>query len=134
MFAGDKAAIMHVLVFPPRAFCNRNVSLDSLNGGATFFPSAFLARAEMTFPKIMRLLLILDPSFSLSPVAPVLSALSEPARSIKLMSEAFLFRTWPESLSMKIYLNWIVVTVWALDDVAFMFVDPIVLFLVPLSI
>lgn len=134
ILAGDRAAIILVFVFPPRAFCNKKVSCDSLKGGATFFPSAFLARAEMTFPRIMRLLLMFEPSLSLSPVAPVLSALSEPARSIKLISDAFLLITFPLPLSMKIYLNEIVVTVCALEEVAFIFVEPMVLLLVPLLI
>ena len=42
----------------------------------TFAPSAFFASAAMTLPRLDRLWLILAPSFSLSPVAPVASALS----------------------------------------------------------
>lgn len=39
------------------------------------------ARALMTFPRVVKLLLILAPSFNLVPFAPVESALSEPAKS-----------------------------------------------------
>lgn len=88
----------------------------------------------MTFPRIMRLLLILTLSLSLWPVAPVEFYLSEPAKSIKLISEVFsvifLFVSW----SNWIYLKCIVVTVCALEDVAFMLVAPIDRFLFPFSI
>ena len=111
MFAGDRAAIILVFVFPPRAFCRRWVSFDSLNGGAAFLPSLNFARAEITLPKIIRLLLILAPSASLSPVAPVDSALSEPAKSIRLISDVFSLIFFPDPLSIMIYLNDIVKTV-----------------------
>lgn len=39
------------------------------------------AKAEMTLPRVVRLLLMLAPSFKRVPLAPVDSALSEPARS-----------------------------------------------------
>ena len=39
------------------------------------------ARAEMTLPSVVRLLLMLAPSFSRVPFAPVDSARSDPARS-----------------------------------------------------
>ena len=39
------------------------------------------ARAEMTFPRVVRLLLMLAPSLSRVPLAPVDSARSDPARS-----------------------------------------------------
>ena len=41
------------------------------------------AKAEITFPKVVKLLLILAPSLSRVPLAPVDSARSEPARSTK---------------------------------------------------
>lgn len=41
-------------------------------------------RTEMTFPRADNDLLMLAPSFNLSPVAPVLSALSEPGISIHI--------------------------------------------------
>jgi len=74
------------------------------------------------------------PSANLSPVAPVDSALSEPARSIRLMSDDFSLTFLPDALSIMIYLKAMVVTVCALDEVAFIFVLPIVLFYVPCSI
>ena len=43
----------------------------------------YSVKAEITLPKANRPLLILIPYFSLYPVAPVLLALSEPARSTK---------------------------------------------------
>ena len=41
------------------------------------------ARAEMTFPKVVRLLLMLAPSLRRVPLAPVASARSDPAKSTK---------------------------------------------------
>ena len=41
------------------------------------------ARAEMTLPSVVRLLLMLAPSLSLVPLAPVDSARSDPARSTR---------------------------------------------------
>ena len=41
------------------------------------------AKAEMTLPKVVRLLLIFAPSFNRVPLAPVDSALSDPAKSTK---------------------------------------------------
>ena len=100
ILAGERAAIILVFVFPPRAFYKRNVKADSLKGGAAALPSAFFASADITFPNIMRLLLILAPSFNLSPEAPVDAALSEPAKSIRLISDTFSFVFFPEDLSM----------------------------------
>lgn len=40
-------------------------------------------KAEITFPRVTRDLLIFPPSFNLTPVAPVASALSLPARSTR---------------------------------------------------
>lgn len=97
-------------------------------------PSDNFARAEITLPKIIRLLLMLAPSANLSPVAPVDSALSEPAKSMRLISDVFSLIFLPDPLSMMIYLKDMVVTVCALDEVAFIFVLPIVRFDVPLSI
>lgn len=52
-------------------------------------PAALSARADMTFPRALKLWLIAHPSFKRSPVAPVEPALSLPARSTKLISEDF---------------------------------------------
>lgn len=57
---------------------------------STFFFFGLLlcsARAEMTLPRQLKLLLIADPSLSRAPVASVLAARSDPARSTKLISE-----------------------------------------------
>lgn len=84
---------------------------------------------EMTFPRADRDLLMLAPSFSRSPVAPVLSALSEPAKSTRFITLLFLVSD-PDSLLM-IWSNVIVTTVWALLLVAFMLVDATVRLAVP---
>lgn len=83
----------------------------------------------MTFPRADRDLLILAPSFSRSPVAPVLSALSDPAKSTKFITLLFLVSD-PDSLLM-IWSNVMVTTVWALLLVAFMLVDATVRLAVP---
>ena len=46
-------------------------------------PEAWSASFDMTRPKVVKDLLMLEPSFSLSPTAPVLTARSEPAKSTK---------------------------------------------------
>jgi hypothetical protein len=74
------------------------------------------------------------PSFNLSPVAPVEDDLSDPAKSIKLISETFSLVFLPVAASLKIYLKLIKVIVCALDEVAFILVDPMVLLLTPLSV
>lgn len=84
---------------------------------------------EMTFPRADRDLLILAPSFSRSPVAPVLSALSDPAKSTRFITLLFLVSD-PDSLLM-IWSNVMVTTVWALLLVAFMLVDATVRLAVP---
>jgi hypothetical protein len=49
----------------------------------------------MTLPKIMRLLLIFAPSARRAPSAPVDPALSEPAKSIRLINESNFFSGAP---------------------------------------
>lgn len=83
----------------------------------------------MTFPRADRDLLILAPSFSRSPVAPVLSALSDPAKSTRFITLLFLVSD-PDSLLM-IWSNVMVTTVWALLLVAFMLVEATVRLAVP---
>ena len=39
------------------------------------------AKAEITFPRVVKLLLMLAPSFNLVPLAPVDSALSDPEKA-----------------------------------------------------
>ena len=45
------------------------------------------ARADITFPRVVRDLLMFAPSLRRTPLAPVLSALSDPAKSTKLIFE-----------------------------------------------
>ena len=91
MLAGDKAHIITVFEFPPRAFWRILVKAESLYGGSTsfFLPKALSANVLMTFPKTSKLLLILQPSLSLAPVAPVEFALSLPAKSTRFIFDNF---------------------------------------------
>ena len=71
-------------------------------------PEAFSAKALITLPKQVRLLLIAQPSWKLIPVVPVLLDFSEPARSTRLITDDF-----SDFLPLKliICLNFIVMTV-----------------------
>lgn len=73
------------------------------------------------------------PSASRSPVAPVEPARSEPAKSIRLILETRLLRGVPSSPK-NFYVKVMHETVCALEELAFMFVCPIALFEVPVSI
>ncbi len=85
-------------------------------------------RTEMTLPRALRDLLMLAPSLSRSPVAPELSALSDPAKSTRFMTE--LFFVSPDSF-LVIWSKTMVTTVCARLLVAFMFVEARVLLAVP---
>ena len=91
MDAGEMAQIMMVLELPPSAFYRILVRAESLYGTMDFFslPIALSAKILIQVPKTVRLLLIAQPSLSLSPVAPVCPAFSEPAKSTRLMTENF---------------------------------------------
>ena len=52
-------------------------------------PESISARAEMTFPRVVKDLLMLAPSLSRVPLAPVESARSLPARSTRLILLTF---------------------------------------------
>lgn len=82
---------MTVLALPPSEFCSSIVSTESLYGTRICFlalaGSPLWASAEMTLPSDVSDRLIAAPSLSLSPVAPVESARSEPAKSTRLMSD-----------------------------------------------
>ena len=112
---------------PPKAFCNIRVRAESRYGGNIFFliPKALSAKQFITFPKINKDLLILHPSFNLSPVEPVIPVRSEPAKSTKfiLLNFSLLFLS-----NIVICLNSIVTIVCARELVAFINVEPIVLF------
>jgi hypothetical protein len=94
-------------------------------------PIAFSARTLMTCPNIVSDLLMAAPSFNLSPVAPVAPDFSEPAKSTRLMTESF---SWFLPYAAMSCLNSMVMMVCARDEVAFMRVEPIVLFYWPCSI
>ena len=87
---------------------------------------ALSAKILIQEPNTVKLLLIAHPSFNLSPVAPVYPAFSEPAKSTKFITENFSYLLIS---SIIICLNSIVIIVWALLDVAFIYVEPIDLFL-----
>lgn len=84
-------------------------------------PALAAARAAMTRPSVVKLLLIKAPSLSLVPVAPVAFARSLPARSTSEMRETF-------SPTMSVVVSWrfcvkrSVNTACERDDVSFMFV------------
>ena len=59
--------------------------------GKKCLPQHITTRADITFPKALRERLILVAYFIPSPVAPVLAALSEPARSTRFNLEALYF-------------------------------------------
>ena len=68
----------------------------------------------MTRPRVVRLLLMLDPSFSRSPEAPVLFARSEPARSTSDRRDTFTPLT-PDASSVSLNVTTIVNTAWDLN-------------------
>jgi len=84
------AQIIYVFELPPRAFYSILVKFEFLYGiTILFFPFCFSTKALITFPKVDRLRLIILPSLSLSPVAPVCEDFSDPAKSIRLMTDNF---------------------------------------------
>jgi len=87
MSAGDSAAIITVLALPPSELASSIVSTESRYGTRTGgLPGVELAAsAEMTLPSEESDRLMALPSFKRAPVAPVESARSEPARSMRLM-------------------------------------------------
>lgn len=72
-------------MLPPSESCNNLVSLESLYGIWWVLPST---KAEITFPRALRERLILVAYFIPYPVAPVLLALSDPARSTRFNLDA----------------------------------------------
>ena len=83
--------------------------------------SGLTASLLMTIPRVVRLLLMLDPSLRRSPVAPVLLARSEPARSTKERRDTFTPLT-PEAASVMLKVTRMVKTAWDLLDSLFMLV------------
>ena len=87
------AAIMTVLVFPPRESCKSLVSFESLNG-TCWLP---VTKDLITLPKAERERLILVASLRRTPSALVLDWRSEPAKSTKFNLPAlnlYLPSTW----------------------------------------
>ena len=82
---------MMVFALPPSASWRMHVSFDSRYGTSTFFFGLLLfsASAVMTLPSIVSDRLMAAPSLSLSPVAPVDSARSDPARSTRFILAFF---------------------------------------------
>lgn len=80
----------------------------------------------MTFPNVVRLLLIFAPSFKRVPLAPVESARSDPAKSTKDILDTFSVHSCVTSSSFCCVKN-IVNTAWDRDEVSFMFVAATVL-------
>lgn len=86
--AGDTAAIIIVLVLPPSESWSKRVSFESRYGMWWVLPST---KAEITLPNALNDKFILVAYFIPSPVAPVLLALSEPARSTRFNLAALYF-------------------------------------------
>jgi len=78
--AGPIFATITVLAFPPKESCNSLVNFESRYGMWEVFAST---SAEITLPRADKDKFILVASFSLSPVAPVLACLSDPAKSTR---------------------------------------------------
>lgn len=84
------------------------------------------ASAEMTFPSVVRLLLILAPSLRRVPLAPVESARSEPAKSTREILLTFSV-VREVRVSCRCCVKKIVKTAWDREEVSFMFVAATVL-------
>src|ERR1700744_4523722 len=92
MSAGEMAAIIEVMELPPRESLSNHVRIESRYGTMEaffFLPTETSARAAMTRPRGDNERLISAPSFKRAPVAPVEFALSEPAKSTKLILDTF---------------------------------------------
>ena len=124
---------MMVRLLPPSASCSRRVSAELRYGTNTFFlPPAMSASAEMTLPSADSDALMAQPSLSRSPVAPVDSARSLPARSTRFMLDVTSLSPCPSTLVM--HVNPMPNTVCARLLVAFILVDATVRLAVPSSI
>ena len=126
---------MMVLALPPSEFCSSMVSAESRYGTRIFFllaGSELNASAEMQLPRQESDWLMAAPSFRRSPVAPVESARSLPARSIRLMMATLSFAV-PAARSTLVCVRMIWKMVCARDEVAFMAVDATVRALLPAS-
>mmetsp|Transcript_40057 Transcript_40057/g.77967 ORF Transcript_40057/g.77967 Transcript_40057/m.77967 type:complete len:217 (-) Transcript_40057:509-1159(-) len=132
---GEQHAIIKVLLLPPNESCSSRVIFASLNGtwAAFLFSSP---KAEMTLPRANNPLLMLIPSFILSPVAPVRLTLSDPAKSTKWNLDTMVScRTSALSLSSTCLVCTRIMLKMACErlEVAFIAVDPVTRHAVPLS-
>lgn len=76
---------MNVLLFPPNDYDRIWVSSELRYGtNAAAFFRQLLASVYITIPRLVKLLFILLAYCNLTPVAPVLDCLSEPAKSTML--------------------------------------------------
>ena len=129
--AGPQFAHMTVFVLPPRLSWSNLVSFESRYGMCWLLPST---KADITFPRALRLRFILVASFSRSPVACVLDWRSEPAKSTKLSLPTVICspcRTLPVESQ---HSTMIVKMAWDLELPAFMAVAPTDLFFLPACI
>lgn len=85
---------------------------------------------DLTIKQFTTHLLIFDPSFNRSPTAPVLTALSEPARSTSDNRATFSPDT-PVAASVNVCVRTTLKTAWERDDSLFMFVAATVRDLLP---
>lgn len=117
---------MIVFVLPPNESCNKRVSLESRYGMWWVLPST---NADITLPNALNDKLIFVAYFIPSPVAPVLLARYEPAKSTKFNFDALYFSSplsscyWESMYMLKILCD--------RDDYAFIFVALVALFLKP---
>ena len=88
---GEQAMINEVLELPPKDSCRRRVSFESLYGTWDDLPSV---KAFITYPRAVKLLLMFWASVKVSPFAPVLLILSDPARSTRYILPVF----WEKSV------------------------------------
>ena len=121
---GLQVTTKDVLLFPPRLSYRICVNLLSLYGIWLLLPSVSL---KMTRPRTVSDLLILLASFRVSPYAPVLLILSEPAKSTKKILPVL------EEKSVKFFYSICKMKQeWDLEDWEFMSVTPIALFSFPI--
>ena len=131
--AGEIAASITVRLEPPRLSSSRWVSFDERYG---MCPLALASvRALMTLPSAERLWLMAIASLRVSPVAPVLEARSEPARSTRLIFEFTFFLPRPAAIEAANSCSTrMMTTACERDDSAFILVDATARRLLPDSI
>mmetsp|Transcript_67502 Transcript_67502/g.106899 ORF Transcript_67502/g.106899 Transcript_67502/m.106899 type:complete len:244 (+) Transcript_67502:923-1654(+) len=98
--AGEHAAIKHVFALPPNDCCKTRVNFESRYG--TWCRARPLVRAAITFPRQLRLRLIVFASSKESPAEQVCETFSDPARSTKCSTP---WRSQSVNLSKAVTLN-----------------------------